>query len=319
MARVGLVLGAGGIVGHAFHAGVLSALHQALGWDPRDADVVVGTSAGSGVGAALRAGLAPADLAARASGEPLSDEGERIVARMGPPAAVAEPLVRRVSAFPVLGSPRLLVRKAIRPWRLRMGSAIAGALPEGRLPTEPMVAGIRRVFGDAWPPRSLWICAVRLADGRRVVFGRDAVEASVADAVAASCAIPGYFMPVEIDGARYMDGGAHSPTNADVLARSGLDLVIVVSPMSTAPGVRRVSLDFPTRVLCRMRLVEEATKVRLRGARVVAFEPTASDQEVMGLNHLDSRKRRPVVLAARESTLRRLERTEIRERLASLA
>jgi NTE family protein len=63
--RIGLVLGAGGLVGHAWHAGVLAGLAEGLGWDPRTADVVVGTSAGSVVAAMLRGGLSAADVFAR--------------------------------------------------------------------------------------------------------------------------------------------------------------------------------------------------------------------------------------------------------------
>jgi NTE family protein len=85
MARIGLVLGAGGATGHAFHIGVLSALEEATGWDPRTADVIVGTSAGAIIGALLRGGLSPRDLAARALGEPLSDEGTAIAAILGKP------------------------------------------------------------------------------------------------------------------------------------------------------------------------------------------------------------------------------------------
>ena len=75
MARVGLVLGAGGAVGHGFHAGTLAALAEVAGWDARSADIVVGTSAGSVVGAMLRAGADPSDLFARAVGEPMSGAG----------------------------------------------------------------------------------------------------------------------------------------------------------------------------------------------------------------------------------------------------
>src|SRR6185369_6425583 len=81
MARIGLVLGAGGVVGHAFHAGVLAALTEKTGWDPRAAEVVVGTSAGSVVGALLRAGASAPDLLARATGQPLSREGRLLVER----------------------------------------------------------------------------------------------------------------------------------------------------------------------------------------------------------------------------------------------
>ena len=88
--RVALVLGAGGSVGHSFHVGVLSALADELGWDARAADLVIGTSAGSVVGAGLRAGLAPADMRARALGRPLSPEGSRLV-------AVGEEAIARVT------------------------------------------------------------------------------------------------------------------------------------------------------------------------------------------------------------------------------
>ena len=85
MASVALVLGAGGVTGGAFHAGVLAALHDVIGWDARTADLVVGTSAGSATGAALRAGLPSPDLAARAGGEPLSDEGTALLRAVGAP------------------------------------------------------------------------------------------------------------------------------------------------------------------------------------------------------------------------------------------
>jgi predicted acylesterase/phospholipase RssA len=69
MTRIGLVLGAGGVVGHAFHAGALAALEDETGWDPRSADVIVGTSAGSVVAALLRAGFRTHDLYDEARGE----------------------------------------------------------------------------------------------------------------------------------------------------------------------------------------------------------------------------------------------------------
>ena len=89
VAHVGLVLGAGGLVGHAYHAGVLRALSD-HGWDARPAAVVVGTSAGSGVGALLRAGLPARDLAARVLGEPLTAEGARVVANAPRPATTLD-------------------------------------------------------------------------------------------------------------------------------------------------------------------------------------------------------------------------------------
>jgi NTE family protein len=161
---------------------------------------------------------------------------------------------------------------------------------------------------------------VRLSDGRRVVFGRpDAPATDVGTAVAASCAIPGWFQPVAVGRDSYVDGGVHSPTNLDVLAGRGLDLVVVSAPMSIARGTRRASVDLPARRALRLRLADEARQVRRHGTQVIAFQPVGADLEVMGLNSMNARHRDPVVRQAYESTLRRLDRPECLERLAPLA
>src|SRR5688500_10160929 len=76
--RTAVVLAAGGLVGQAFHLGVLSALQEVTGFDGRRAQTLVGTSAGSLVAAGLAAGLSALDLRAELLGEPLSAEGRRI-------------------------------------------------------------------------------------------------------------------------------------------------------------------------------------------------------------------------------------------------
>lgn len=323
MPRIGLVLGAGGTVGHAYHAGVLAELAAVTGWDPRDAEVVVGTSAGSVVGALLRAGVSPADIAARATGEELSPEGARLAAQAdgaGPRPSIPSRPPRR-GRLPRMASPGTFVRAAFPPFRpVRPGALAAAALPVGRVPTELIAAGFRPLFTTGWPDRELWLCAVRLDTGRRVVFGRDAAGdgIDVADAVSASCAIPGFFAPVDIGGARYVDGGAHSPTNADVLAGRALDLVVVSSPMSVAGNRLRPSLDLPARRLSRLYLGQEAARIRRGGTPVLAFQPVAADLAAMGLNAMDPARREPVTRQARESTRQRLERPDVRDRLALL-
>src|SRR6185436_1244121 len=148
-------------------------------------------------------------------------------------------------------------------------------------------AGLRVLF-DAWPEAPLWVNAVELAAGRRVTFGRDLeYDADVATAVAASCAIPTFFEPVEIRGARFVDGGAHSPTNADLVAGIGLDLVIVSSPMSIASNALRMAPDQPARRYNRLTLAREARRVRSAGTPVITFQPTTADLAVMGLNAMD--------------------------------
>jgi len=317
--RVGLVLGAGGFGGRAFHAGVLSALHDGLGWDPRSAEVIVGTSAGSQVGTALRIGISAPDLAARIAGEPVSAEGRRIFERLGPPPELA-PAWRDLVHRPHLPGPKVLRRFALHPWQ-SMGALACSFLPLGSLSVQEYAVQFRRVLGDQWPSDPLWICAARLDDGGRVVFGRDGEPVTdVATAVAASCAVPWLFAPVEVDGVRYFDGGVHSPTNLDLVAGLGLDLVIVVSPMSVARHPGR-QVDLPLRRLFRLRLGREAAKVRRGGTRVVAFQPAAEEMAALGLNAMDPDplRWRNAIGRVREATLRRMERADFVRKLESIA
>lgn len=316
MARVGLVLGAGGVVGHAYHAGVLRALHEVTGWDPRTAEVIIGTSAGSHVGALLRAGLSAADLAARAGGQPLSAKGRGILRHIGPAEPVPRPRLRALG----IASPALLLRTLTRPWNARPGTVAAALVPVGRVSLAPFAARINWLFGHSWPDEPLWITAVGLRDGNRVVFGRQgAPRTEVGTAVAASCAVPGWFTPVEIDGRTYVDGGSHSTTNLDLAAGLGLDLAVVVSPMTLARGVLPVTLDYPARVGLRFRLSSETRAVRRSGTEVAAFQPTAADLAVMGVNAMNPNRRHPVVTQAYESALRLLQLPEGRDRFAALA
>lgn len=323
--RVGLVLGAGGMAGLAFHAGVLAALSEALGWDPRSAELVVGTSAGSITAAALRAGLAAPDLYARACGDPLTPEAAEILAPVdramdGRAPVTAGPMVWRPAA------PRVLWPGARRLGGVRPGVVAAGLLPAGRMPTTVIEAGVGALFPDRWPQRPTWLCALSLDDGRLTVFGRaDAPSASVGAAVAASCAIPGYFAPVEIGGVRYVDGGAYSTVNLAEVRGEQLDVVIVSAPMARAgsrpplvpPGLP-AAVGALGRELNRFQLGFEARAVRGAGTPVVAFSPTVEDRFVMGLNPMDGARRAPIARQARQSALRRLERPEGQRLLGAL-
>ena len=315
--RVGLVLGAGGVIGYAFHAGVLRAVHEQLGLDARDAEVVVGTSAGSHVGALLRAGLSPADVAARYSGDRLSPEGAEVVRRMGPPEPIPRPRFRAAG----MAAPGMVVRSVLRPRPgVRVGAIAAAALPAGQIPLEPFMARLNWLFGRGWPDRRLWLPAVRLRDGRRVVFGRDeaAPPTDVGRAVAASCAVPGGCRPVVIDGERYVDGGVHSPTNADLLAGADIDLLVVSSPMSVARGAWNPRAELTARGTLRLLLARELRAARRAGVPVLAFQPTAEDLAAMGLNGMDPRNARAVVRQAHASAARRLREGRIPDPVADV-
>ena len=290
--RIGLVLGGGGLTGTAFHAGVISALAESGGWDARTAEVIVGTSAGSTSAALLRAGLPPSDFVARMAGTPMSREGEQVLGGLGPlrqPQRHERP-ARRPAA------PGLLPSIARRPWRYRPGIAAAALLPEGNLAVDAGVSWIGDLFVD-WPAKPMWICTVRLDDGVRVVFGRDATT-SVRDAVTASCAIPGYFAPVVIDGRRHVDGGMWSIHNLDLVAGLGLDLVVVSAPMSTADplAAERGTL---VRLPVRRRLDREADQVRAAGTPVLVIQPDSRLRAVMGTSTMRLSRRAPVAQATR--------------------
>jgi NTE family protein len=322
MPRIGLVLGAGGAVGHAFHAGMLAGLAEVTGWDARDAEVVVGTSAGSVVGALLRAGISPPDLAAHSTDSALSEEGRRIAARAEDAVDHRAPIPARPPRrlVPGVSAPGAFVRAALQPWNVRPGALAAAALPEGRVPTELVASGLRPLF-TSWPDQPLWINAVDLERGRRVTFGRDGAPTTtdVATAVAASCAIPAFFAPVSIDGVRYVDGGVHSPTNADLLAGMNFDLVVISSPMSVARANPRFAPDQPARRLSRFRLAREVARIRRGGTPVLTFQPIDEDLAVMGLNAMDASRSADVTRQALESTRRRLARTDARDRVSILA
>jgi NTE family protein len=99
--------------------------------------------------------------------------------------------------------------------------------------------------------------------GRRVVFGSsEAPEARVADAVVASCAIPGVFRPAVIRGEAYVDGGAWSPVNADAAPAGRGDEVLVLEPMAVLLGGS-----------LRVAGAVEAAALRRRGARVQVVAP----------------------------------------------
>jgi NTE family protein len=252
--RLGLVLGAGGRAGVAYHRGVLRAL-ESLGADPRGAAVIVGTSAGSIVGASLRRDAPPIPPLTWRDRPPRNGLPER--------SAVLE-LARR----PREGLNALLLRPDIRLGQLDIAEA---------------VVSLRRSHSQGWPAAPLWLVAVRRTDGRRVAFGRPgAPAADVAAAVAASCAVPGYVRPVRIGDVEYVDGGVHSPTNADLLADVDLDLVVVSSPMSVDPRASRLRLDLPIRLRFHRFLRTEVWALRRDDLRVVTVEPDQATVRAMG-------------------------------------
>lgn len=205
-----VVLGAGGVVGTAWMAGLVSGLHGA-GVDLAEADVIVGTSAGSIVGALL------------ATGQDL----DRLATPLKPAdSSLAPPQVdgRRLGeVFTVLGNAGSNPTAA----RRRVGE-LALAAETG--PEEAHLARMDALVGtDRWPDRELLITAVDVATGEPRVFDR-ASGAPLSSVVAASTAFPGVYPPPTINGRRYMDGGLRSGSNADLAA--GARVLVVIEPLA---------------------------------------------------------------------------------------
>jgi NTE family protein len=300
---IGLVLGAGGVVGQAYQAGVLAALEREIGWDPRSAKVIVGTSAGSVTGAALRVGVPATDLAASLYGVPTSRRGGAILRRILPPDAgpLPTPSFRSLLRPWNLPSAALLTRAARRPLAFRPEVAAITLMPAGRIDITERARGLDEHIGDHWPD-GLRICAVRRTDGARVVFGRPgAPTARLAPAVLASCAIPGYFTPVTIDGTEYVDGGVHSATNADVLKTDALDLVVIVSSLS-APRGSANGADGLLRRTVHRRMEREVARLEAAGTPVIRLEPGPESRRAMGLRAMAEDRGPRVIEAAYEET-----------------
>jgi NTE family protein len=301
--RIGLVLAAGGSVGVAYHGAALAALEEATGWDPRSADVMVGTSAGALTAAMLRAGVPADDMARISEGDPLSEEGARLAA-VGRPHRPRPSLADALSFRPV-ADPAAVLRAFARPWTVSPKALAVAAMPSGGISTDAISGGIDAVYEGRWPDRPLWLCSWDLRGGRRVVFGQPgAPAATVGQAVAASCAIPVYFKPVTIEGRRYVDGGVHSMVNLDLVADVGLDLVVAVSPMSQAAMWGALSPGVFMRQPLRARLQAEVAALKRTGVPVVAIQPGRSVISAMGLNPMDAARRGAVSRATRAGVRR---------------
>lgn len=319
--RIGLVLGAGGIVGGSWLVGALEALESETGWSPSDADIITGTSAGSVVGALAAQGLSPALMAAYIGGGSLEEVEE--IAERGDLTAerLDETAFRLQRALPPLGpgSWRLAMSTLLRPRTVTPAAAMTAWLPRGFLSTDPIKSLVDRFVPGDWPDHpNYWAVAADYGSGRRTVFGRDdAPPAHVRDAVAASCAIPGFYHPVKIGRSRYVDGGICSLSNLDLVRDQDLDLVVCLNPMSSLARTNaRGPADRVATVMrgqAGRRLGAEAKKLRDSGTEVLILQPTADDLPVMGSNLMAKGKRQEIIERAVRTTGQQLRRARTRD------
>jgi NTE family protein len=292
--KIALVLGAGGTVGMAYHAGVLRALEVEAGFVPNSADLVVGTSAGSVIGAYLRTGWSTEDFWNMANDMGDGPEPPEIFSpRFRSPIDVVR---RGVGSAFVLG-------RSVLPWPLQVPEVLRRAFPGGMY---RMAEGRRRFteeLPEEWPDKALWLCAVDIVRGRRVVLGRaGAPSAPLPRAVLASCAIPGVYEPVKVGRMTLVDGGARSTTNLDLATKAECDVVIVVAPMAFDTGEPPGPLRQLVRRIPARQLSGEVAAARKRGARVAMFRPSAAELAVHGVNMMRPSGLHAVAQAAYEAT-----------------
>jgi NTE family protein len=299
--RIGLVLGAGGVVGMSYHAGVLHALEEDAGLDPTSADLIVGTSAGSVVGTLLRTGWTGRDIWDHALAP---QEETSFVSRSESPARRARRLV---------GSTYIATRSMVKVPLPRVPGFVARRFPAGVFTNADLRAQLCEVVPEAWPEDPLWLVAVDVNTGQRVVLRRrGSTGATLQEAVLSSCAIPGVFPPVAVGRRLLVDGGAHSTTHLDLAATWGCDLILGVVPMAfdpkSAPGaVRQLVRRVPARAVAR-----EARFARARGAEVLLVRPTSADLAVHGRDMMRPSDTALIARTAYEQTARLLDTPRFR-------
>ena len=270
--------------------GVLAGYEEAGGIDFRECGAFVGTSAGSIVATALAGGVSPAARLGRLPEQPA-------VTAAGEPGLPQRALSAAAWLAGAVAAPAasLALRSSAAGGALLRRTALA-RVPIGRRSLAGL-GGMVDDLGVGWDGR-LRVAAVELESGRRVMFGAPgSPDVRVADAVLASCAIPGVFRPLRAGGRSYVDGGAWSPTNMDAAAAGRGDRVLCLNPTGSLRA-QVGDLAGALGVVSRGIAGAEALALRRRGARVTTVSPDRASAEAMGTNLMDPGPRAAVTAAA---------------------
>jgi NTE family protein len=261
MSRKALVLGGGGVLGISWETGILAGLLES-GIDTGDADLIVGTSAGSVVGSQIATGRTIEDLF-REQLKP-SDAGLRDLEF---DLANLMFVLAKWTSFPELNE------EACR----QIG---AMALASRTISEERWLEVFSDLEDKPWPERPLLVTAVDAKSGAFRAWDRSA-GIPLRLAVASSCAVPGIFPPVTINGRRYVDGGVRSGTCAHLA--EGYQAVLIVAPI----GSGSIGLDPVMGRIARA----EADALRSRGSHVELVFPDAEALDAIGINRMDATRR----------------------------
>lgn len=263
MARNALVLGGGGVLGISWETGILKGLAEA-GVDVTNADLLVGTSAGSVVASEIAQGMTLEHLIERHNEE----RPDGIESNM------EFDMANLFTIFQKWGGYTEITQKD----RAEIG---AMAIASRTVTEERWVNSFADLLdGNYWPERDLRLTAVDAESGEFAVWTRDS-GVELQRAVASSCAVPGLFPVVTINGRKYQDGGVRSGTSADLATR--YDAVLIIAPI----GARADSIDPLLGGMAR----NEAEQLRAEGSHVDLVFCDAASLEAMGLNRMDGARR----------------------------
>lgn len=305
--KTALVIGCGGTIGGAWAVAALDELTRQTGWDPHDAAVMQGTSAGAEMVTMLSAGHRPADLVEMQAG---TSHDAVLTAHLAdtPPSLPGVPGLRRPM-------PSTL-------WTRKGGHApLSGVAPRGRGD-----AGWLQRLADQTAGQGDWLAhpgarlvAYRIDDGARIAFGAPgAPVASASEALRASWAIPSWMPPVTIDGRTYLDGGTASTASVDLVGADEADLIYLITPMASAPSVRAPGLGGLLESVALRRpmsavLDAEIAAVRARGTRLVHIAPTSADMAGLGAHFMNRSHRAAAFESAQKSVVETVGRALDRE------
>ena len=302
-----LVLASGGTLGEAWMSGVLAGIEDATGHDFRSTESLVGTSAGALVAAALVAGQRPRRPRAQeapllglppgeTAGDVASQTSSRLAAQWLPlPRSILQSVgreaVRIAGAAATPLAPMALAAGANGSTALR--AALLGRTPGNDTSLEAMRAGIER-SGARWDGR-LRVVAVDRGNGHRVVFGAPgSPDATVAEAVQASCSVPWTFAPVRIGGREYVDGGVWSNTNLDTAPAGRATQVLCLNPIMSL-DIALSSAFGLLRAIAGSTAALETLALRSRGAKVRMLGPAQDIARVMAPNLMNAERREEVL------------------------
>jgi NTE family protein len=285
-----LVLGGGGILGEAWMTALLVGLEEATGFDARECEAYVGTSAGSIVAAVLSAGVDPRTRLGRMPEQPGVEEVESVPDSGSRSRAARRAVVVGRGAVAPLVAAGL---RSVAPGGAFFRRTLLSLAPRGHRSLRGLGDHLER-DGATWGGGRLRVSAVDLHSGKRVMFGAPGgPEASVGEAVEASCAIPGVFEPVEIGGREYVDGGAWSPTNLDAAPVAQGSRVLCLNPTGAFASPLLAGIGLASRSTAAL----EAIALQRHGARVTTIVPDDASVAVIGRNLMDPRPRAAAVEA----------------------